>query len=261
MAGTPTHSRSSAYLKWSARSLDAPPAAREFIEEVEMIRRRYAVILVSACALLLSIGQLSLLAQTIKFEVPAVVDPIHTNGEPDIAIDPSGRVFVSGPTGTGTQRSTWFGSVDRGHTFRIITPGPPATAITGIIDPPGGGDTDIAFDRSGKQYFADLYALLCVRSATTSDGGATVAQSIYPAGCSGIPGADRQWLAVFDPAPGATQSPYTGPTPLIYQEYNNINTGAQWVKSSAATDSQPGGPGLNFVNAEQDGPGDVTGYS
>ena len=63
------------------------------------------------------------------------------------------------------------------------------------------------------------------------------------------------------PAPGTTQSPYTGPTPLIYQEYNNINTGAQWVKSSAATDSQPGGPGLNFVNAEQDGPGDVTGYS
>src|SRR5207249_1159505 len=78
-----------------------------------MIRRRYAVILVSACALLLSIGKLRLLAQTIKFEVPAVVDPIHTNGEPDIAIDPSGRIFVSGPTGTGTQRSTWFGSVDR----------------------------------------------------------------------------------------------------------------------------------------------------
>jgi len=27
----------------------------------------------------------------IKFEVPAVVDPIHTNGEPDIAIDPRGE--------------------------------------------------------------------------------------------------------------------------------------------------------------------------
>src|SRR2546429_6550758 len=48
---------------------------------------------------------------------------IHTNGEPDIGIDPFGRVFVSGPTGTGTQRSVWFGSVDRGHTFRIINPG------------------------------------------------------------------------------------------------------------------------------------------
>ena len=46
----------------------------------------------------------------IAFEVPSVVDPIHTNGEPDVAVDPFGRVFVSGPTGTGTQRSTWFGS-------------------------------------------------------------------------------------------------------------------------------------------------------
>src|SRR6266481_1633223 len=72
----------------------------------------------------------------IGFQVPTVVDPIHTNGEPDIALDAQGRVFVSGPTGTGTQRSTWFGSVDRGHTFRIITPGPPPSAIAGIIDPP-----------------------------------------------------------------------------------------------------------------------------
>src|SRR3989442_2499559 len=137
----------------------------------------------SVCALLQIGGSLPLRAQSstrppIKFEVPAVVDPIHTNGEPDIGIDPQGRVFVSGPTGTGTQRSVWLGSVDRGHTFRIITPGPPPSAVTGIIDPPGGGDTDIAFDRSGKQYFADLYALLCVRTATTTDGGATVSQSI-----------------------------------------------------------------------------------
>src|SRR5258708_31313582 len=127
-----------------------------------------------------------MLAQTpppMRLEGPAVVDPIHTNGEADIGIDPFGRVFVSGPTGTGTQRSVWLGSVDGGHTFRIITPGPPPSAIAGIIDPPGGGDTDINFDRSGKQYFADLYALVCVRTATTTDGGATVSQSIT-GGCT-----------------------------------------------------------------------------
>jgi len=178
------------------------------------------------------------------------VDPIHTNGEPDIGIDPFGKVFVSGPTGTGTQRSVWFGSVDRGHTFRIITPGPPPSAIAGIIDPPGGGDTDINFDRSGKQYFADLYALACLRTATTTDGGATVSQEIYPAGCSGIPGADRQWLAVYDPAPGTpNQSAYTGPKPLIYLEYNNLVSGAQWNKSNSAVDVVPGGPGLTYVAA------------
>ncbi|MDP9343897.1 MAG: hypothetical protein M3Q23_17765 [Actinomycetota bacterium] len=191
-----------------------------------------------------------------------MVDPIRTNGEPDIAIDPQGRVFVSGPTGTGTQRSTWFGSVDGGKTFRVISPGPPPSAIAGIEDPPGGGDTDIAFDHTGKQYFSDLYALLCLRTATTSDGGATVAQSIYPAGCSGIPGADRQWLAVYDPPPGTpNRSVYTGPKPLIYMEYNDVLFGAEWTKSNADNDSSPGGPGLDFVNATNGGPGTVTGYA
>src|SRR5437588_6194285 len=143
-------------------------------------------------------------APAIGFETPGVVDPIHTNGEPDIGIDSQGRVFVSGPTGTGTQRSTWLGSVDGGHSYRVISPGAPPSAIAGIVDPPGGGDTDINFDRSAKQYFADLYALACLRVATTSDGGATVADNFLPVGggCGTNPGADRQWLAVYDPPPG-----------------------------------------------------------
>jgi hypothetical protein len=224
-----------------------------------MTRLRNVLIVGLVCGLSLTAGSLTVLTQSsssgstpsaIKFEVPAVVDPIHTNGEPDVAIDILGRVFVSGPTGTGTQRSVWLGSVDRGHTFRIITPGPPPTAIAGITDPPGGGDTDINFDRTGKQYFADLYALACLRTATTIDGGATVSQEIYPAGCSGIPGADRQWLAVYDPEPGTpSQSAYTGPKPLIYLEYNNVVSGAQWNKSNTDVDAVPGGPGLTYVPA------------
>src|SRR2546428_14180629 len=109
-----------------------------------MARLRWVPTLGIGCALLLTAGTLPVLSSTgppIKFEVPAVVDPIHSNGEPDIAIDPQGRVFVSGPTGTGTQRSVWLGSVDRGHTFRVINPGAPPTPIAGIVAPPGGGDT------------------------------------------------------------------------------------------------------------------------
>ena len=33
----------------------------------------------------------------ITFETPSIADPIHTFGEPDIGVDPQGRVFVSGP--------------------------------------------------------------------------------------------------------------------------------------------------------------------
>src|SRR5437773_7308956 len=220
-----------------------------------MVRPKFALAL--GCALVVAVGASvsglpAVAAPGIAFSTPVVADPIHTNGEPDIGIDPQGRVFVSGPTGTGTQRSTWFGSVDRGHTFRVISPGPPPSALTGLIDPPGGGDTDINFDRSGKQYFTDLYALTCNRTATTTDGGATVSQSVYPAGCAGVPGADRPWLAVFDPAPGtANQSAYKaagGPTPLIYAAYNNLvgpgpNGGTQWIMSL---------DGLNYVNATGD---------
>jgi hypothetical protein len=180
----------------------------------------------------------------IAFEPPSVADPIHTWGEPTIGIDTSGRVFVSGPTGTGTQRSVWEGSVDGGHSFRLITPPPPPTAVQSTEDPPGGGDTDLNFDRSGKQYFADLYALACLRVATTADGGATAQENLL--GCDGSPGADRQWLAVYDPPPGTPhESAYLGPTPLVYLEYNNLvgpgpNGGGQWNMST---------DGLTYTNA------------
>src|SRR5882762_5524930 len=193
-------------------------------------------------------------AAAIAFETPTIVDPIHTNGEPDIAIDPQGRVFNSGPTGTGTQRSTWFGSVDGGHTFRVMAQKVPPSSIIGIPAPgPGGGDTDINFDRSGKQYFADLWALACLRVAVTgpTNSGASDTENIV--GClPGSGGADRQWLAVYDPAPGSpNQSAYRaagGTTPLVYLEYNNLagpgpNNGAQWNKST---------DGLSFTNATGD---------
>src|SRR6266576_4180591 len=135
----------------------------------------------------------------IGFQVPSVVDPIHTNGEPDIAIDPQGRVFVSGPTGTGTQRSTWFGSVDGGQTFRVMAQKVPPSTIVGIPAPgPGGGDTDINFDRSGKQYFSDLWALACVRVAVTGPTNSGAIDQENFLGCAGSgPGSDRQWFAVY----------------------------------------------------------------
>ncbi|HEY1524031.1 MAG TPA: hypothetical protein VGF70_13540 [Solirubrobacteraceae bacterium] len=185
-------------------------------------------------------------AGKITFSVPTLVDPIHPYGEPSINFNiPRNQLFASGPTGTGTQRSEWEASADGGRTFRLINPGGVPTAFQSSPGPkPGGGDTDINFDRSGKEYFIDLYALACLRAATTANGGATAQQSFN--GCGGHLGADRQWLAIYDPAPGiAHKSAYHGKTPLIYEEYNNLvgnggNGDAQWNKST---------DGLNFTNA------------
>jgi hypothetical protein len=193
-------------------------------------------------------GVINAASAAITFETPSIVDPIHTNGEPDIAVDSQGRVFNSGPTGTGTQRSTWFGSVDGGHTFRVMAQKTVPSPIVGIPAPgPGGGDTDIAFDRSGKQYFADLWALACQRVAVTGPVNSGAGDQENFLGCNGgtTPGSDRQWFAVFDPAPSTTKSPYTGPTPLVYLVWNNLvgpgpNSGEQWNKST---------DGLNYTNA------------
>jgi hypothetical protein len=182
-------------------------------------------------------------ATPIAFSTPSIVDPIHTYGEPDILVDPSGggRVYASGPTGTGTQRSVWNASVDGGQTYRVVTQGTPPDPLIGNPAPqPGGGDTELAADHTGKTYFADLYALTCLRVAATADHGATTTQNVYPGGCAGVPGADRQWMTVFDPPGGETRSPYRGPLPLVYMEYNDLGidpfnltaTGsAQWVMS------------------------------
>ena len=194
----------------------------------------------------------------IGFETPSIVDPIHTNGEPDIAIDPQGRVFNSGPTGTGTQRSTWFGSIDGGHTFRVMAQKTVPSPIMGIPAPgPGGGDTDIAFDRSGKQYFSDLWALACQRVATTGPANPGASDQENFLGCDGSsPGSDRQWFAVYDPSPTTpNQSAYRaagGQTPLVYLEWNNL-FGAEWNKST---------DGLNYSNATGDqAPGGQTTYT
>ncbi|MFN2465506.1 MAG: hypothetical protein ABR598_04490 [Candidatus Dormibacteria bacterium] len=213
---------------------------------------------------------------SIGFEVPRVADPIHTYGEPDLGLEPNqplpvtqpsdattGFVYVSGPTGTGTQRSVWQGSVDGGHTFRNIhrnpTPLPGCDVITALCGPlaaPGGGDTEINFDHNNKQYYADLYALACQHTATrvrNADGTDTVAENAT-GGCP-VPGSDRQWILVADPnlqtGPFGTTSAVSSTPPLVYMEANDLNCGAQWYKTT---------DGINYSTAELDGPGTLTNY-
>jgi hypothetical protein len=199
----------------------------------------------------------------LTFGVPTVADAVHTYGEPDINMDASGRVFVSGPTGTGTQRSMWSGSSDS-QAYRLVNqnaavgPGP----VFGINDPPGGGDTEIVFDNGTAaghanqgMYFSDLFALLCFRVEASHDGGATNAQNSVPgtAGCSSQqPTADRQWQTVFDPPAGVVSTSPVTTKPLIYLTYNA--GGAAWNKSpdgvnfTPADSATPQTPNLHFGN-------------
>ena len=211
-------------------------------------------------------GALQAGAQTsaITFSTPTVMSPTESVGEPTIVHSPAkdNTVYASGPWGTGTQRSIWYASADGGETFRLVNQCAPQsgevatecqapTAVTGSANPPGGGDTDQKLDSSGKDYFADLWALACDRVATTTDGGATAKQNAY--GCnsptsnpsSRPDGSDRQWLAVFDPKlTGVTSTaPDAALAPLTYMEYNNLQTiqgpCSYWVKSSNGVDFTP----------------------
>ncbi|MHB8509325.1 MAG: hypothetical protein ACYDGR_11850 [Candidatus Dormibacteria bacterium] len=221
------------------------------------MRVRFAVMLLVALVITLVSGVSVIPARVaaaqgaITFETPVVTDPIHVYGEPDVAVNPAnGHIFVSGPAGTGTQRSIWTGSVDNGHTYRVISAGPPPSDATSITaGGPGGGDTDIAFDHTGKQYFSDLYALLCFRQAVTSDDGATVAQQSFPGGCAGAPQGDRQWFSVWDPPAGTPNtSLYKGPFPLIYFVYNipsritKTTDGLNYTEARVDTTNSPFGP-------------------
>ena len=178
----------------------------------------------------------------ITFGVPSVVDPIHGVGEPDIAVDRAGHVFVSGPAGTGEQRSLWWGSNDGGATYRVIEPVGTATALIGTPNLPGGGDTDIAFDNQipQTQYFSDLAALVAERMVKTSNEGASESQTLFPGGKE----TDRQWLAVWDPPAGTTTTSPATTQPIVYMEYGPAPS--TWVKSTDGQSFSKANPSTHF---------------
>src|SRR6185436_9191600 len=108
--------------------------------------RRQIVAVLAAAALIVPLAAISSTpaapAPSVTFGSAVIVDPIHTFGEPDVRIK-GNNVYVSGPWGTGTQRSLFEWSEDGGRTFRPLHSEPmssvndSATMILG----PGGGDT------------------------------------------------------------------------------------------------------------------------
>ena len=199
--------------------------------------RRTALLVLPVLAVALGAAALAPTAQgasqptgsAVSFGVPRIVDPIHVYGEPNLAVNPkTGAVHATGPQGTGTQRSIWNVSVDGGDSYRIVQNLPGNTdkaGLTGILPTksalgPGGGDTEIKISRDGRSWFNDLGGLATFTSVTTTDDGKTT--SVANPLAIGRPVGDRQWMALFDPAPSDnTISPYKGKVPLNYMEYSD----------------------------------------
>jgi hypothetical protein len=160
----------------------------------------------------------------ITFSSPSVVDPTNAYGEPDVKIAPDGaHWYDSGPWGTGTQRSIWNESTDGGRTFHtlhapaITSPNQSATTVPcppGSLSCPGGGDTEISISRTGEVYYADLAALVTLKTATWDPTAHAMTTGIITNGEENADGIDRQWFALWDPA--TPPAGYTGPLPVNY---------------------------------------------
>ena len=164
-------------------------------------------------------------ASSVTFGSAIIVDPIHTFGEPDIHLSPDGNVYVSGPWGTGTQRSFWERSSDGGRSFRPlhVTPMTSTDQSDSAITGPGGGDTELSIDHNGRVFYADLAALASLKVAVWDEKTKSMQTRTFVKGKGNADGYDRQWFALWDPADQARVrkiSGYTGPFPVNYLTYS-----------------------------------------
>jgi len=109
-------------------------------------------------------------------------------GEPSLAIDSAGRLFVTAPQSlgniTGGGSPVWTGSdSSSGATFNS------GVAPTG--DPLSGGDTDLAVDSGDNVYQADLWLGNSALAVSTDHGASFLANEYGHT----TPGDDRPWLA------------------------------------------------------------------
>ena len=124
----------------------------------------------------------------LTFSPATVVDAQRTEGEPLNFWDTAGNYWESGPWGTTTQNSFVHRSTDGGLEFHVDSP-------NGLRpDPgPGGGDTDVAVDDQGYDYFVDLESLVNLGTSVSNDNG-----NNWRKNAAAVPNTavDRQWYAV-----------------------------------------------------------------
>ena len=115
------------------------------------------------------------------------------NGEPSIAVDPSGPTYVTSPSGipcgaSSSQCVSFWRSTDGGQSFTQ-----PAPDEFSTLNPLGGGDSEVVVDHLGRVYVTDLLSLTSVSVWHSLDQGNTWLRTIT------APCADREWLAPGGP--------------------------------------------------------------
>ncbi|MEA2461732.1 MAG: hypothetical protein QOH90_1909 [Actinomycetota bacterium] len=140
-------------------------------------------------------------AHGLKFSASIAADIQRDEGEPLIEIDKAGRMYTCGPTGFSQASDYAQVSTDDGDQFHLLGAPPRGQQGTG-----GGGDCAMALaqdandievddEKSYNYAYSGLGGLTGFTTATSSDGGHTLASS--PDNGS-IPGVDRQWLTFLD---------------------------------------------------------------
>ena len=124
------------------------------------------------------------------FSAPVKIPQSAGLGEPTLAVDAGGRLFVTAPQGIGNVMtsggSPLFRSTDGGATWQ----GPVRSQLCAGLS---GGDTDLALDGSQDVWQTDLWLGSSCLSLSTDHGQSFLAGN--PFGSELQPGDDRPWLA------------------------------------------------------------------
>jgi Ca2+-binding RTX toxin-like protein len=135
---------------------------------------------------------------TITFDHTQIVDPVRLVGEPDIAIDSDGGIYVSGPGSSPTQSSHFWKSEDHGVQWHYVGIIPEEKSNGGL----GGGDTELVIDKRDKVWGMDQEGLACNAHFQSEDRGKTWT---YSQGC--VTGTDRPWMVTYThPDTGQTEA-------------------------------------------------------
>jgi hypothetical protein len=194
-------------------------------------------------------------AQAVTFNTPVQLSNPPVGGEPSMATDPQGDVFVAGPQGipsgvNGTPGTGLWISRDDGTTFGA------GRFIGSNI---GGGDDDIIYN-AGAVYTVDLEAIASEVCKSTDRGQTFTGVGAVPDafGCTTInsgqvaPSDDRPWLTAD---PTDAQRLY-----VTYHEFVSAQPIAFRTDNGGADDfANPCGPVVSDPSIEANVPTDITG--